>query len=73
MRKYMIGLPPGTTHTFSAPTVMFLVREMYAAMASRSSGKPWVGPYFVQPSSSARLPASTMCRGVGKSGSPISR
>ena len=42
----MIGLPPGTTQTFSAPTVMPRVREMYAAIASRSSGKPGVGPYF---------------------------
>src|SRR5262249_32375947 len=42
-------------------------------MTSRNSGKPGVGPYFVQPSSSARFPASRMWAGVGKSGSPISR
>ncbi len=60
----MIGLPPGTTHTLSAPTAMFLVREMYAAMVSRSSGKPCVGPYFVQPSSSARLPGLDDVRGA---------
>ena len=51
--KYMIGLPPGTTHTLSAPTGMPRVVETYAAMASRSSGNPGVGPYFVQPSPSA--------------------
>src|SRR6476646_7145200 len=69
----MTGFPPGTTHTCCGPTFTPLVREIYAAMDSRSSGSPCVGPYLVQPSSRARLPASTTCFGVGKSGSPISR
>jgi hypothetical protein len=40
----MIGLPPGTTTTFLPVTVMPRVREMYAAIASRKSGNPGVGP-----------------------------
>jgi hypothetical protein len=40
----MIGLPPGTTHTFAPETVMPRVRETYSAMASRNSGNPPVGP-----------------------------
>jgi hypothetical protein len=56
----MIGLPPGTTTTFVPVTVMPRVRATYSAMASRKSGNPGVGPYPVQPSSSARWPASTM-------------
>src|SRR5579872_1408831 len=39
----------------------------------RNSGRPCVGPYFVQPSARALWPASITLRGVGKSGSPISR
>src|SRR5689334_11614600 len=69
----MTGFPPGTTHTCCGPTFTPRVRETYAAIDSRSSGSPCVGPYLVQPSSSARFPASTTCLGVGKSGSPISR
>ena len=71
IEKNMIGLPPGTTMTFFPLMLMPRLVEMYSAMASRKSGKPGVGPYPVQPSSSAFFPASMTCFGVGKSGWPI--
>ena len=40
----MIGLPPGTTDTFCGPTAIPRVRLTSAAIASRSSGSPCVGP-----------------------------
>ena len=41
--KKIMGLPPGTTDTRSAPMRIPRVRETCAAMASRSSGNPGVG------------------------------
>src|SRR5512142_2634113 len=43
---------------------------IFAAIASRSSGMPAVGVYFVKPWSIATFAASLMDLGVSKSGSP---
>jgi len=40
----MIGLPPGTTEMLRGPTEMPRVRDTVAAIASRNSGSPGVGP-----------------------------
>ena len=42
-------------------------------MASRSSGTPEMGAYFVLPSMMARIAAILMLSGVSKSGSPAER
>ena len=48
-----------------------LSRPVLAAMASLSSGRPDVGVYrWFRGSLQAATAASTMCSGVGKSGSP---
>ena len=54
MGKKMIGLPPGTTETCSGPTRMPRVRLTYAAIASRSSGRP-CGGAVVRPALVERL------------------
>ena len=40
-------------------------------MARRRSLMPALDEYFVKPFSSERMPASRMCQGVWKSGSPM--
>src|SRR5688500_1762815 len=67
----MACLPPLVTSTCAASTCRPESRVVLAAMAARSSGTPGVGVYLCAfGSRQAASAASTMCAGVGKSGSP---
>ncbi len=64
-------LPPLVTSTWLASHWKPLSRNVFAAMASRSAGRPAAGEYLcIFGSLHARIAASTMFAGVGKSGSP---
>ena len=67
----MACFPPLVTRTREAGTSNPESRRVFAAMASRSAGRPAVGEYLcVAGSRHASTAASTMWAGVGKSGSP---
>ena len=70
----MTGLPPGVTTTSSGVEGdAARARSTSAAMASRSSGMPGGGRVVGAALVERLRAASTMCAGVSKSGSPISR
>ncbi len=64
-------LPPLVTTTWAASTEKPVSRPVFAAIASLSSGSPGAGVYrWFFGSRQASTAASTICAGVGKSGSP---
>src|SRR5664280_322621 len=67
----MACLPPLVTRIWLAGTSRPESRLVFAASDSRSAGRPDVGVYLWEAGSrQASTAASTMCSGVGKSGSP---
>ena len=68
---YTACLPPLVTSTCDAVQSNPESRLVLAAIASFSSGRPPAGVYrWLRTSEQAAIAASTMCCGVGKSGSP---
>ena len=68
---YTACLPPLVTSTCAAVQSNPESRLVLAAIASLSSGSPPAGVYrWLRTSEHAAIAASTMCCGVGKSGSP---
>ena len=68
------SLPPTVTRI--CPTAAYSRskrRFKYREMAPRRSERPALGVYLVKPFSSEKMPASRMCQGVWKSGSPMPR
>ena len=71
MQLYTACFPPFVTTTWSGVTIKPESRLVFSASASLNSGNPPAGLYrWLTGSEIASFAASTICSGVGKSGSP---